>query len=143
MNGSVVGSALTDGSGIATLPYNITQGAGIYTIFAQFAGDTIYQAKNSTNNLTVNYIPTNLSVNPLNGYYGDLVNLTANLTDTVHSLPVVGRNVSFSVNGSVVGSALTDASGMAILGYNVALTAASYQILAQFAGDTIYSSFQC
>ena len=140
VNGSVVGSALTDGSGIATLPYNITQGAGIYTIFAQFAGDTIYQAKNSTNNLTVNYIPTNLSVNPLNGYYGDLVNLTATLTDNVHSVPVVGRNVSFSVNGSVVGSALTDASGMAMLGYNVALTAGSYQILAQFAGDTIYSA---
>ena len=139
VNGTVVGSVLTDVSGIATLPYTITQGAGIYPIFAQFAGDTTYLSKNATNNLTVNFTPTNMSVTPVTGYYGDLVNLTANLTDSVHGVPVVGKNVTFSVNGSSVGSALTDASGLATLGYNVALTMGSYQILAAFAGDTIFS----
>ena len=139
VNGTVVGSVLTDVSGIATLPYNITQGAGTYPIFAQFAGDTTYLSKNATNNLTVNLTPTNMSVTPVTGYYGDLLNLTANLTDTAHGVPLVGKNVTFSVNGTEVGSALTDASGLATLGYNVALTMGSYQILAAFAGDTIFS----
>ncbi len=139
VNGTLVGSALTDSFGIATLPYTITQGAGIYPIFAQFTGDTIYLSKNATNNLTVNFTPTNMSVTPVTGYYGDLVNLTANLTDSLHGVPVVGRNVTFSVNGTPVGSALTDASGLATLGYNVALTMGSYQILAAFAGDTVFS----
>ncbi|PKL66939.1 MAG: hypothetical protein CVV28_08700, partial [Methanobacteriales archaeon HGW-Methanobacteriales-1] len=139
VNGTVVGSVLTDVSGIATLPYTITQSAGTYLIFAQFAGDTSYLSKNATNNLTVNFTPTNIAVTPFTAYYGDLVNLTANLTDTAHGVPLVGKNVTFSVNGSSVGSVLTDASGLATLGYNVALTMGSYQILAAFAGDTIFS----
>ena len=137
MNGSVVGSVLTDASGIATLN-DITLTPGL--IMALFSGDTIYAGSSGTTTPNIGLIPTQITTGAVNASNGALVNLTANLMDTAHGVPVVGRNVSFSVDGSVVGSALTDASGNAVLPYIVTQVGGIYQILAQFAGDNLYAS---
>ena len=76
VNGTLVGNAITNAAGTATLPYNINQGVGSYLILAQFAGDTLYNASSANNTLTVNIIPTNITVASKSGYYGDIVNLT-------------------------------------------------------------------
>ena len=140
VGGVSVGSAVTDANGIATLAYTITQGAGNYSILAQFGGNTSYAACNATNNLTVSAVPTSIAVNPLSGYYGDAVNLIATLTDTHNNVPVNRATVNFTVNGTSIGTATTNASGMAIMPYTIALTAGTYQILAEFLGNTSYSS---
>ena len=139
VNGSSVGNATTNTSGIATLPYTITLTTGIYPILAQFQDTIIYSPSNGTNNLTVNGIPTQIIVNPISGYYNDNVNLTANLTDNLNNLPLNSKLVNFTVNGSSVGNATTNTSGIATLPYTITLTTGIYPILAQFAGDTIYS----
>ncbi|MBI5933010.1 MAG: DNRLRE domain-containing protein [Chloroflexi bacterium] len=84
---------------------------------------------------------TSLSVSPATGTYGGDSTLTATLTNSAGS-PVSGKSIAFTVNGSSVGSASTDASGTASLaGVSLAgINAGAYPtaIGASYAGDTAY-----
>jgi hypothetical protein len=140
VDGTVVGSAVTNALGVATLPYTFTQNAGIYTILAEFAQDAAYAASSNTNTLTVNHIPTAIVVNPVTGYKGDLVNLIATLTDTHNNIPIPGKTVQFSVNGTVVGSAVTNALGVATRPYTITQNFGVYTILARFVQDSVYAA---
>ncbi|HEX8146804.1 MAG TPA: MBG domain-containing protein [Pyrinomonadaceae bacterium] len=60
-----------------------------------------------------NTVPTTLTVGSAAGTYGGTVNLSATLTDGVS--PLAGRTVSFTLDGNGVGSAVTDAAGVASL----------------------------
>ena len=83
-----------------------------------------------------NTVPTALTVGSATGTYGGTVNLSATLTDGVS--PLAGRTVDFSLNGNGVGSAVTDAAGVASLaGASLAgINAGSYPagVAANFAG---------
>ena len=105
VNGTPVGSAPTNGQGIATLLYTITQTSGTYPITVTFTGDNNYAASSGgSSNLTVGLLPTSVVVSPVSGDKGDKVTLTATLTDTHNSVPVANELVNFSVNGVSVGS---------------------------------------
>jgi uncharacterized repeat protein (TIGR01451 family) len=85
-------------------------------------------------------VATDLSVAPATGTYGGTVNLSATLTSG--GGPVSGKSVAFTLNSASVGSAMTDASGVATLS-NVSLAginAGSYPngVGASFAGDASY-----
>jgi hypothetical protein len=89
-----------------------------------------------------NTVPTSLVVSSASGTYGGTVNLSGTLTDGVS--PLSGRTVSFSLNGNNVGSAVTNASGVASLS-NVTLSginAGSYPtgVAANFAGAAPFNS---
>ena len=58
---------------------------------------------------------TVLAVKPVNGIYGDKVDLEATLTVAATSAPVVGVPIAFKLNGNAVGSANTNTSGVAKL----------------------------
>ena len=60
INGNLVGSAVTNSNGIATLPYTITQNGGYYYIDAVFAGDNIYNS--STGNATLKVPQSNIYI---------------------------------------------------------------------------------
>ena len=64
--------------------------------------------------ITVNLIPTNLTVNNSNGKNGEKVNLKAILKD-VNNNPLGGKRIIFSINGTTIGSATTDNTGTAVL----------------------------
>ena len=70
---------------------------------------------NGTTTLNVPRTPTALVVNPASGFKGDIVNLVATLTDIHNNIPLAGQNIQFSVNGNIVGTALTNALGIATL----------------------------
>ncbi|MEP6740891.1 MAG: carboxypeptidase regulatory-like domain-containing protein [bacterium] len=97
------------------------------------------------NDVTVcfsNTVPTFLVVGSASGPYGGTVNLSATLTDGVS--PLSGKTVSFSLNGNNVGSAVTNASGVASLS-SVSLSgidAGSYPtgVGANFAGDASFNT---
>jgi hypothetical protein len=72
------------------------------------------------------------------GTYGKAGTLSASLVDEFGS-PVAGRSISFSVDGQVVGSAQTNGSGIATLGYTPAVAAGTHSVSAQFAPDTLYT----
>jgi hypothetical protein len=81
-------------------------------------------------------VQTNVSVAAVTSTYGDTAQtLTATLSS---GLPLAGETVTFSVNGAVLGTAVTNASGVASLPVNLgALDAGTYAggIVASFAGD--------
>ena len=140
VNGNIVGTAITNAQGIATLAYTITQNTGTYTILAEFFEDTIYAGSSNTNTLNVNPIPTAIIVNPATGFNGHVVNLVATLTDTLNNVPLAGKSVQFSVNGNIVGTAVTNAQGIATFAYTVTQNIGTYTILAQFFQDTVYAA---
>ncbi|WP_299708600.1 MBG domain-containing protein [uncultured Pontibacter sp.] len=86
--------------------------------------DYDYQFKTNQNViLTAKYSilqhPTNLSVVSSTGSYGGLVDISATLTSDNSGLS--GKQISFSLNGNSVGTALTNSAGVATLN-NVDLT---------------------
>lgn len=98
----------------------------------------------STNAGTINTgaagTTTSLAVQPVIGPYGGTVTLSATLTFNGSSL--AGENVTFILDGTVMGSTITNFSGVATL-TNVSLTgisAGTYRIVATFAGDSVYGS---
>jgi Carboxypeptidase regulatory-like domain len=81
---------------------------------------------------------TSLAVDPASGTYGGTTNLSATLTSS--GVGVAGETVSFTLNGSPVGSGTTDSSGVATVN-NVSLSgidAGSYPgaVAASFTGDS-------
>ena len=140
VNGTPVGTAITNAQGIATLAYTITQNFGIHTILAQIIEDTTHAATSNTNNLNVARIPTAITVNPVNGFKGDAVNLIATLTDTHNNIPLEGKTVEFKVNDTPVGTAITNAQGIATLAYTITQNFGIHTILAQIIEDTTYTA---
>ncbi|HWI60494.1 MAG TPA: Ig-like domain repeat protein, partial [Symbiobacteriaceae bacterium] len=131
VGGTAVGSASTDGSGQASLSYTITQGAGSHTVTVSFAGDSDISSAAGSGNLTVNTAAGVLAVGPANGTFGSPVTLTATLSPAVGS-----RSIAFSVNGTAVGTGITNASGVATFTYTPALTVGSYSVGVSWSGDS-------
>ncbi|MFL6314857.1 MAG: MBG domain-containing protein [Terriglobales bacterium] len=80
---------------------------------------------------------TSLAVAPASGTYGGSTTLSATLT--IPTGPLAGKTVSFSLNGTSIGSAVTDATGLASLPASlVGIAAGSYPagVTASFAGDS-------
>jgi 6-phosphogluconolactonase (cycloisomerase 2 family) len=79
---------------------------------------------------------TTLTVAPASGTYGGSTTLSATLT--IPAGPLAGKTVSFSLNGTSIGSAVTDATGLASVPASlVGIAAGSYPagVTASFAGD--------
>ena len=90
----------------------------------------------------VNTVATTLAAAPAAGAYGGTANLSATLT--ANSAGLSGKTVDFMLNGSNVGSATTDGSGIATV-LNTSLTginAGSYPsgVAATFEGDSSYAA---
>ena len=143
VDGSNVGSAVTNGSGVATLAYAIPVGAAIggHTMGATFAGDaTINPSSSPVATLTVNRWNSNVTVSPASGTAGQSVGLSATLRRTLDAAGVAGRSLSYTVNGVGVGSAVTNASGTATLNWTVSVGSLGVQPLGvNFAGDASYT----
>ena len=95
------------------------------------------QGSTNTNTLTVNHTPTTITVNPVSGSKGDIVNLIATLTDTHNNVPIAGKSIQFSVNGNIVGTATTNTHGIATHTYTITQNPGTYTILAEFLQDLI------
>jgi len=93
------------------------------------------------NGFTVSQTTTSLTVAPATGIYGGTVSLSGTLTSS--SLPLSNKSISFTLNGTSVGSAISDGSGLAILtGVSLGtLGVATHpgDIGASFAGDANYA----
>jgi predicted outer membrane repeat protein len=139
VNGDYVGQGTTDSNGIATCSYSIIQNTGTYITNATFNTTTQYAASNGANTLTVNATPTNLTVDNVTGNKGTDVTLKATLTDTAHNVAISGKSVTFKVNGTTVGNATTDSSGLATLLYHIDLVGGNYTVDAIFAADDQYA----
>lgn len=141
LDGSAIGSAITDSAGKATLNYTIAGDAslGTHAITASFAGDSNYLAATKNATLTVNKIPVKLTVRSVTGYAGKSVILSATLLDASNT-PLASVTLSFTVNGALVGTATTDGTGKATLPYAITAgtAAGTYPITVNYAGDATH-----
>ncbi|MGZ7067692.1 MAG: right-handed parallel beta-helix repeat-containing protein, partial [Methanobacterium sp.] len=115
-----------------------------YPISADYNGTNIYASSLATGSLYVNQAfpgSTGITVGPpVNGTQGQTVNLIAQLIDANNYQPLANKSLAFSVNGTNVGSAITDSNGVASLFYRILLVPGSYTILASFAADSPYTT---
>lgn len=140
----LTGTASTDAEGLAKFTYAGAR-KGTDTIVARFV-DSRGQAQTS-NTVTAEWratavTPTLLAVSPASGVYGETTVLSARLS--AGGAPLGGRAVSFSLNGTPVGVATTDADGVAAIS-NVSIAgvnAGTHQnaVAAGFTGDEGYSA---
>lgn len=142
VDGVLIGSATTDGSGYAEVSYSpitVNPAGNPHTIRAEFAGNDYYNPSSGTNNLNVDRATTTLTVDNVIGNKGKTVNLTATLKNQYGNL-LAGRTINFLVNGVNAGSAVTDANGIATKSYYINLNGGMYTIQADFAGDDYYQA---
>ena len=141
VNGVNAGSSTTNVNGVATINYLINNmNAAGYPIVATFTQDNQYSGSTGSNTLTVNRIPTSLSVNSPGGYNGDTVGITATLVRQGTATGIGNKPVTFTVNG-VSNTVTTDVNGVATWNYLISnLPAGPYDILVNFAQDDYYAA---
>lgn len=144
VDGTKVGSARTDGNGYAAIAYRIPvdMAAGSHRVSASFIGDGTYRAAARDATMTVTTAwATVLSMPSFTGSRGLPVTLYAYLYRANDKLMLDGKTVSFKIDGSTVGTAVTDANGKATLAYTVpaATSVGVHTVISDYAGDTQYT----
>ncbi|UTB32410.1 MAG: Ig-like domain repeat protein [Methanobacterium sp. ERen5] len=117
VNSIIVGSALTDSQGTATLNYNTLNSIGTYSLEADLTGCDGYDNVIASGTLTVQAIKTKLTLENVTSVPGAKVNLTAKLTDE-NGVPIVNKRITFE-GRNMVTSALTDSNGVAKVPYTL------------------------
>ena len=105
----------------STLSYRIPAAtlAGNEPITVTFAGDSSDSASSGSATLTVLGVPTAISVKNVSGAANAVVTLDALLTRTDTGAHLAGKTLTFSVNGTVVGTASTYTSANSTLSYRI------------------------
>lgn len=137
VDGGTVASLVTDASGRAATTYYIAPTAtlGAHTITGYHAYDGTYATATGRNTLTVNgKTDTAMYCRGFNVAPGTAVKLYVYLWRIDNRELLQGRSVTFKVNGTLVGTGITDATGYAKVPYTV--QAGDTTILAEFAGDS-------
>jgi RHS repeat-associated protein/uncharacterized repeat protein (TIGR01451 family) len=132
-------SATTDGNGVARMSAS-TLPAGQSAVSISFAGDASYQAAQVSASASVLPAPTLLRYTGSNLVTAlGQQQVSAVLTNSLGTMPVAGRAVTFTLNG-VNALGTTDASGSATatLNFATALTTGSGQLQINFGGDSNY-----
>lgn len=144
VRGRTVGRVSTDDQGIAILTGASLRGvaAGAYPrgVVATFAGDAGHRRSSSRGPLIVSRAATSLGGVSATGVYGGRATLMATLTSG--GAPLRDQVVQFMLDGRNVGSAATNAQGVALLG-NVALAGKNAgvranAVTARFVGGLAY-----
>jgi hypothetical protein len=133
IDGVSAGQATADASGAVSLSYHVTANVGSHAIVATVAQDDYLAAASASAQLTVERASAHLASSDLTAPYGTQANLTA-----AYSPARSGIDVEFSVDGVVVGSAATDASGTAALSFTATLPAGTHALAARTTEDCCY-----
>ena len=144
VNGTSVGTAVTNSSGVASRAYTIPSGTttGSKTLNAAFAGDTACKPCSASSTLVVTTTTaTSMYVYNVTAKPGQTVTLRAILARKSDGKAIPGKTVTFKVNGVTIGTATTDAAGVATRAYSIGASAATgtRPIAVTFAGDSTWS----
>jgi len=144
VHGADVGQAVTDASGWAMLPYVVPEdgGVGNRLVEASFAGDASFAASDAAGALMVKRTDTKLLMLERSASSGDVCLLKGYLYRSTDRGRIGERSLAFSVDGSQVGTAVTDIEGRAVLPYMVPEDTAPgpRPIGVSWAGDADYYS---
>jgi hypothetical protein len=148
LDDTLLGTALTNTIKSAQLNFRLPSNIslGTHKITVSFAGDSTYQASTQTGTLTVGLPPTPqasyLWVRSLSGKVGQTVPLAAALQQNAGNLRIVGRTLSFSLDGKAISTVTTDSQGAAYVPYPIpaGTTAGSHTVSVSFAGDAAFAA---
>jgi hypothetical protein len=137
VDGTTVGTGVTISTGRATLSYVVPDGAGagVRQIKAEWAGDAGYLPATGLNKLTVNPALPYIWVSPRSVPYGGVANLYAYFRRLNDYQPQVGKTVDFKIDGTVVQTLATNASGVASYLYPTVEGVGTHTIRCEFYGD--------
>ncbi|MBM3495865.1 MAG: hypothetical protein FJX72_16305 [Armatimonadetes bacterium] len=138
--GTQVGTAATSAAGAASLSWVIDTGPATRQIRVDFAGDLTFEPSFGAATLTVVTYDSTLLVPNRAGEIGDAVSLRAYLYRSPQALAVANKTVGFVVDGTSVGSAVTNSNGRALLSWVVPDTLApgAHALVADWPGDAGY-----
>lgn len=113
---------------------------GTYYLRAVWTGDTDYRGSTSNQlTLTVEHIPTSISLTyPSTTRLDQSISITATLKDNANN-PIGGAQITFQLNSSPIGTAITNGEGSATLVYTISVSAGTYTITASYAGSSQYA----
>ncbi len=136
------GQATTDSKGRATIAYTVDDNLapGSHTVKADFAGTNYYNPSTLTTTLTVNQATTKVSVASAAGSIGETVNLVAKLKRNTDAKALGSKTIHYLVEGKELGTADTDATGVATLSFTIPSTMAKgkHKVVVVFSGDSYY-----
>jgi YD repeat-containing protein len=137
-----VGSGVTNGSGSAALAYLVPEALAVggHAIAASFNGDEYYRPSADTGVLTVVKAPTTLYTIDRSGTITTNTILRQfDLMRTTDNALLAGRTITFKIDGTSVGTGVTNAGGDSTLTWTISNGPASRTILAEFAGDASHT----
>jgi alpha-tubulin suppressor-like RCC1 family protein len=139
IDGTDVGSATTDANGQGALTWTISAGPTGRTIAVRFAGDVAYNPSSTVASLTTQTLSTKVYVVDRTAKVKGYVVLKAYLY-LLNNTPVAGKPMTIKLDGTVLGSGTTNASGYYQFGYTVAEGAGSGTrvVRSEWAGDAGY-----
>lgn len=109
-----------------------------YRVYVQFAGDKYFNGNWGDNTASVFIATPRLDVASARGKVGQKVEIWATLRRSNDGKPVVGRNLRFFVNNRDIGSAKTDATGVAKLAFKVP-TPGNNTLRVSWVGDLFFA----
>ncbi len=143
LDGAAIGTANTGTSGAAQLTYNLPSGfvAGNHILSVAFAGDADFAASTTKRTIPVRY-QTAMALPSVTGMRGTNVNLVGTLTRTLDGGGLQGKTVIFKASGITLGTATTNASGVATYVYAIPATALKGRVTisAVFSADAMATS---
>ncbi len=144
IDGTEVGTAFTNAGGDSTLNWIITNGPATRTITAWFAGDAAYNGCSDDAVLTAQTHAAKMSGVNREGKITAYRILKAWLY-RLNNTPVVGKAISFKLDGTLLGTDPTRSTGLAQIGYTIAdgTGAGGRTILAEWSGDGGYLPSSC
>lgn len=141
VNGNIIGKAITNANGVATLVYFIPQalGLGDKPIKVTFDGDLKYYNRSESSRLTVLPIADSIGLGQINAKAGTVMYAGARLV-TWNGVAITGRTIYFAIDGATIGSAITDANGGSRYYYKIPQETKSgkHSFSADFPGDGTY-----
>ena len=147
LDGTFVGSATTDGDGVATLagiPNDDPLGTNPGAVVASFAGSTNYiAAADASGDLVVVASASILGDVGGTASFGGTATLVATLVDLNTTEPIADASITFTLDGIDVGTATTDVAGIATLAGVVTTDGAGTHagaVAALFAGDATFAA---
>ncbi len=144
IDGTPVGSAVTNAGGDSTLAWVIGDGPGMRTITTAFAGTGAYNPSSATATLTAETHPTKMFGIDREGKITAYRIFKAWLY-RLDNTPVAGKAIAFSLDGTALGTDNTRVTGYAQVGYTIADGAGAgiRTVLAEWAGDGGYLPASC
>jgi outer membrane protein assembly factor BamB len=118
----------------APIPITSTTTLKYFALDDSFNPSPIY-----TQTYTMDKTPTKVTLMDVIANKGQNVVLNATIWDTYHNKTITGQNITFKVNGAVIGSAFSDTNGVATLNY-LDLTGGNFTVSAEFKGDNQYAN---